>query len=447
MAGTPLDSAIYRELFGDPDIAALFSDRAEVRAMLLVEAALAKAQSDNGVIPASAAEAIGSAARRVDIDPATLTGPTAQNGTPVPGLVQAFRDTMDGPSDAQYVHWGATSQDITDTALVLRLKQVTSLFRARLRQVLDDLATMSEKHAEAPITGRTFGQPATPTSLGAIAAAWGRPLLSLANDLVDVEEKLLCVSLSGASGTLSVMGSKGPAIRAAMATELGLNDPGGSWHSDRHGMTGFAAWITQTAAALGKTGEDLALMAQGGVYEVGFSGAGSSSTMPQKSNPIGAVKLVALARHCVALNTSVQGAAIHRQQRDGAALLAEWLSLPQMCLSLGAALKTANDVLASANIDIDRMAANLDPGLGLIHAERLTFALAETMPRPTAQDAVKTLCIEAKETGTSLPDLVVRDYGSNALPDLSIPAILGEAPNEARGFAAAVRQFMDGTSQ
>jgi 3-carboxy-cis,cis-muconate cycloisomerase len=188
------------------------------------------------------------------------------------------------------------------------------------------------------MAARTYAQAATPTSFGAVAAAWGRPLLARRTALAELQDRLLMVSLSGAAGTLSAMGPAGPAIRAALAEALGLADPGAGWHAERDRIAGFSAWMTATAGALGKIGEDLILMTQTGLQEVRLGQGGGSSTMPQKSNPVRPSLLVAVARQMTALDAAMQGALLHRQQRDGAAWITEWMTLPQMCLGLARAL-------------------------------------------------------------------------------------------------------------
>ena len=173
MPASIADSAIYRGLFGDEDTARLFSDTAELRAMLLVEGALARVQGALGVIPAEAGTFLHRAASEVQIDPAALRGQTAQDGVPVPALVAAFRKAAGAPDHAPYAHWGATSQDIMDTGLALRLKRVLELWEDRLRALLAALATLAEAHADLPMAARTYGQIATPTSFGALAQAGG----------------------------------------------------------------------------------------------------------------------------------------------------------------------------------------------------------------------------------------------------------------------------------
>lgn len=444
MPAAPADSALYRNLFGDDETARLFSDSAEIRAMLLVEGALAKVQGQMGLIPAEAGAFLHRAAMEHLIDPAALATETAANGVPVPALVAAFRKAGNAPGHMQYLHWGATSQDIMDSALALRLKPLLSLWQERLSAVIAALGALAETHADLPMAARTYGQAATPTSFGAVVASWGQPLLAHREGLAAQRAALLRVSLSGAAGTLGAMGPQGPAVRAALAQALGLADPGHGWHTDRSGMAGFAGWMAGLTGSLGKMGEDLILLSQSGLDELRIAGAGASSTMPQKQNPVGPSVLVALARQVIGLSATLQGAALHRQQRDGAAWFTEWLTLPQMCISTGRALSLALDLAGRLQPDARAMAQGLDGALGLIHAEALTFALAETQPRPQAQATLKRLCREAQETATPLIDLMARDF---PLTDwgtvLTDGRTLGQAPAEARAFAAAAARAAD----
>lgn len=439
MPAAPADSALYARLFGDDETARLFTDSAEVRAMLLVEGALAKVQGELGLIPAEAAAFIARAAQEVQIDPAALATETARNGVPVPALLAAFRKAAGAPDPMQWLHWGATSQDIMDTALALRLRPVLAAWEARLETLLLRLAAIARDRAELPATARTYGQAAIPTSFGAMVAAWGWPLIDWRDDLPALRETVLKVSLSGAAGTLSAMGDKGPAVRAALARSLDLRDPGRSWHSDRSGPARLAAFAAGLAGSLGKMGEDLVLLAQSGIEEVGRRGAGgSSSTMPQKNNPVAASALVALSRHAIGLAALVQGAALHRQQRDGAAWFSEWLALPQLCISTGRmltlAIQMAEDILPDAAA-LDR---NLSAGNGLIHAEAISFALSEHMPRPDAQALVRALCDQATATGTPLLNLAAERFPEMDLTTRLAANMLGQAPAEARAFADRV---------
>lgn len=439
MPASPLDSAIYHRLMGDAEVARLFSDTAELRAMLIVWGALAKAQAGEGIIPPQAAETIQRAALEVQIDPAVLADGAATSAVPVPALVAAFRAEIGDPSHAAYLHWGATSQDIMDTALALRLRQVLALFEARLGTLLGQLADLADAHADLPMAGRTYGQVATPTSFGAAIAAWGRPLLALRAELPALKAAVTCVSLSGAAGTAEALGPRAPALRQALAAALNLHDPGASWHAERHQITALSAWMTRACAQLGKIGEDLVTLTRSEIAEVMLATAGASSTMPQKQNPVLPSLLGALARQAVGLNSVLQTAALHRDQRDGTAWMSEWLSLPQLAQITGRGLVAAMQVTTGLTPNPAAMARNLDPGTGLIFAEALSFALAATHTRPEAQAITKRLCADVQATGMPLPDLARTAYPDLPADLFRAAAALGQAPAEARAFAKSAR--------
>ena len=439
MSVSPFDSPMLRELFTDHEVASLFTDSATIRAMLVVEGMLAKQQGDLGVIPADSAAFIHRSSMEVQIDPAALSRATGQDGVCVPALVAAFRKEMQAPDHAQYVHWGATSQDIIDTGLALRLRQALALIETRGDRLATALARLAATHADTPMTARTYGQTATPTSFGAVAASWGWPWLAHKDRLAALRPRLLVVTLSGAAGTGSAFGPEAARTRAALAAGLKLGDPGRSVQSTRDHMADLAGWLTLVVGTTGKMGEDLMLMAQSDVGEVRFAGAGESSTMPQKQNPVGASVLIALARHVQALNGAMQGAALHRQQRDGAAWFTEWLSLPPMLMGVAKSLSIAADLAETLDPQAARMAANLDDPLGLIHAEALSFTLAAHMPRPEAQSAVKTACKQALASATPLLTLLQAAFPGLPLTGATGPlTALGDAPAEARRFAQAV---------
>src|SRR6056297_895286 len=348
---------------------------------------------------------------------------------------------MQAPEHAQFLHWGATSQDILDTALMLRLRQALALQEDRLRAMLTALARLAQDHAETPMAARTYGQHATPTSFGAQAAAWGWPLLDMLRALPALRDNALRVSLSGAAGTASALGPDAAGLRTAMADKLGLSDPGHGWHSDRTPILAIADWLTRGTLAAGKMGEDLILATQSDIGEIRLGGSGASSTMPQKQNPVGPSALVALARHTQGLNATLQGAALHRQQRDGAAWFTEWLCLPQLVLSSAAAMTHARTLAETLTPDSAAMAATLDATGGLLMAEALSFALAERMPRPQAQAAAKALCNAARDRGEPLEQIARAAHPD--LPDALFDPVaqLGSAPAEARAFAKAVRSL------
>lgn len=436
MAASVFDSPLYARLFPSGEVGRLFTDTAELRAMLLVEGALARAQGAMGIIPETAAAFIHRAAMELQIDPAGLATPTGQNGVSVPGLVAAFRKAMEAPEHAQFVHWGATSQDIIDTGLMLRLSRMLDLQEAALRDLLAGLGQLADDHAATPMAARTYGQHATPTSFGATVAHWGAPLLDLLEGLPGLRASSLWVSLSGAAGTAAALGADAARLRAELAKALGLQDPARSWHSDRGPILRLADWQTRLALALGKMAEDLLILTQTGIGEVSLGAAGASSTMPQKQNPVLPSAMAATSRHGAGLNATLQGAALHRLDRDGGAWFTEWLTLPQLCLATTATLLHGQTLAHSLQPVPDAMLAALGAGQNLIHAEALSFALADHLPRPAAQAAIKALCRKAAETGGDLADLAQADY-----PDLDLASVfdpaqqMGHAPADARAFA------------
>ena len=437
MPATPADSAIYGKLFSDKDIAALFTDSAEVRAMMLVEGALAKVQGALGVIPEVSAAALHRASMELQIDPGGLADGVASNAVPAPGLVAAFRAAMQAPEHAQYLHWGATSQDIVDTALALRLRQALTLFDDRLAALGTALGTLADTHAEQPMVGRTYGQAGVVTTFGAVVAAWGQPILRHRARLDAVKEDVTQVSLSGAAGTSSALGDKAAEVRAELASALGLSDPGASWHSARDQIAALGSWLTGLMGSLAKISEDLILLTQTEVGEVRLGSGGGSSTMPQKSNPVAPSAILAMARTVAGLNTTLQMASAHQHQRDGAAWLSEWLTLPQMIVLTAKATAMTQDLAQNLSPIPDAMARNIAATNGAVFAEALSFALTANLPRPDAQAAVKTLITEAQTQGLPLDQVACAAH-----PDLSPDTFdpkkqLGAAPAEARKFAQA----------
>lgn len=442
MAASVFDNQIYGDLFTSGDVGRLFTDTAETRAMLLVEGALAKAQGARGIIPELSAAAIGRAVMEVAMDPGTIRKPTGQNGVPVPGLVAAFRAEMNAPEHAQYVHWGATSQDIMDTALMLRLRQALALIEDDLKLAAKSLGKLAKDHARLPMPARTYGQHATPTSFGAVAASWGQPVLDLLTELPALRQNCLLISLSGAAGTSGALGSQAAEIRADMAKALGLNDPQRSWHSDRTPLLRLMDWMVRVNLCLGKLGEDCIALVQTGIGEISLGGAGASSTMPQKQNPVAASALVALARQGTGLLSILHGGALQQHQRDGAAWFSDWLCLPQIVLGAASAARTARDLCGDVTPQPGAMSDALASGLDMIHAEALSFALTDTLSRPDAQAKVKELCREAADSHQPLSVLVARDFPDLDCASLFDPAQqLANAPAEALHFASKAEEL------
>ncbi|HEY4134655.1 MAG TPA: 3-carboxy-cis,cis-muconate cycloisomerase [Alphaproteobacteria bacterium] len=404
MSVTPFDSAIYRGLLSDDELARLFSDDAELRGLLDVEAALARAEGQAGVIPRDAAATIDAAARALTVKPADLAGGTTGAGVPVMALVAQLRKAAGeaGP----HVHWGATSQDIVDTALVLRLKAACHILQSRLAQLANILAAQAAAHCGTVMAGRTRFQQAVPTTYGLKAAGWLSMLVRHQARLTELQSRLFVVQFGGAAGTLASLGADGVAVAEAFAKELNLAAPASPWHTQRDSVAEFAGWLSLVSGSLGKIGRDVLLMAQSEVGEARPAAGGGSSTMPQKANPIAAEMLVALAQANAGQLATMHAALGQEHERGGSGWTLEWLSLPQMVLATGAGLAHAIVLIDGLVIDAARMRATIEATDGLMLAEAATFALARHMPRPEAERLVSAACKAVAQDRTHLCDVL-----------------------------------------
>ncbi|MFT5502628.1 MAG: 3-carboxy-cis,cis-muconate cycloisomerase, partial [Gammaproteobacteria bacterium] len=321
------ESSIYRALFFDAEVAALFEDCAVIQSMIKVESTLAKVQGELGIIPKESADVIVKVLAEHRIEAISLSAATGQDGVPVPALIANLRKSLPEPHQS-YLHWGATSQDIMDTSLVLRLADVCQILESRTKTLLVKLAKLASQNTHQPIAARTRSQIATPTSFGAIVVSWGAPILAHLQMLEFIKPRLLKISLAGAVGNSAAFGQQSERLREEMASALNLNNGCVSWHTDRTALAEFSSLMTRVCASLGKLAEDCILANQSEVAELGFSQSGASSTMPQKVNPVLAETIVSLFRISQSLDTLMNNAVLHRQQRDGSAWMQEWFALP-----------------------------------------------------------------------------------------------------------------------
>jgi 3-carboxy-cis,cis-muconate cycloisomerase len=292
------------------------------------EAALARAEAAEGIIPAAAAAAISFACAAFEPDTAMIREAANRDGVIVPEYVHQLRERI-GPPHAEHLHFGATSQDAIDTSLILRLVPVLQIFDDRIEHIATAMDGLERRFGAARLMGRTRMQAALPITLADRIATWRAPLQRHRDRLAEIRPRLLVLQFGGAVGTRDKLGPKGGAARP--------------WHSQRDNLAEFAGWLSLVSGSLGKLGADFALMALLG--EVKLSAGGGSSAMPDKSNPVRAEILVALARHNAALVSTMHQALVHEQERSGAAWTAEWLALPQMVVATGAGLEAAIDLI------------------------------------------------------------------------------------------------------
>ncbi|NDV02833.1 lyase family protein [Pseudoroseicyclus tamaricis] len=367
-------------LFADAEVGGLFSAGALTAAMTRVEAALAEAEAEVGVIPAEAGAEIARVLAGLQVDPALLAEGTASAGVPVPALVKALRAALPEAA-AEWLHWGATSQDIVDGALVLQFGAALEVLEARLARTIGALKAASERHDELVMAARTRSQVATPVTFGLRAARWAQPLIAEGLALPEVRARMT-VQFGGASGAGTAVAPHGPAISAALAARLGLSD-GPAWHTDRGAVQALGQWAVRLTAGLGKFAQDLVLM--GRTSEASAGEGGGSSTMPQKANPVAAEAVLTLSRLVATLAPALSTP--HAEERDGAAWALEWLVLPQMLEATGAALAHAATLAETLRPNAEALRAPLTDGAAL--AEAASFALAPHMGRAEAQALVK----------------------------------------------------------
>lgn len=448
MTLNPADSAIFGGLYGTDEIRALFDDRRRLGFMLEVEVALARAQAALGIIPAEAAEAIAAAADPDALDLAQIRAETEKAGQPVMALAKALTQAA-GPEAGRWIHWGATTQDITDTALVLQLRAALDPIERDLLALIRALATQAERHRSLVMAGRSFLQQALPVSFGYKAAVWLSPLLRHVERLHQLKPRLLQVQFGGAVGTLASLGDRGRAVTERLADDLRLGCPLAPWHSARDGIAELGAWLGLVAGSLAKFAGDVTLLAQtefGELVETTETGRGGSSTMPQKRNPIISTHIVAAAMAVEAQVPLLLAAQHHQLERAVGPWQAEALALPQALALTAGALAQAVRVADGMRPDPARMRANLAITHGLVMAERVMMALADRMGRSEAHHLVQAACLTALAEDRPLRAIlgetaeVATHLDPAALDRLMDPAgYLGESAAVVDRVVAAVR--------
>ncbi len=436
MAFAPSDSQLFGQLFSEPTIAAEFTDERFVRYLLQVEAALARVQGELSIIPAAAQQQIATIAPQLRIDWTQLQVATETAGFPIIELVAQLRKAV-GSDAAAYVHWGATTQDIMDTALILQLRSALTVLTAHLDAIITRLAQLADQHRHTLMAGRTHSQQALPITFGLKVAGWLAPLLRHRQRLIALKPRLLVVQFGGAAGTLAALGNDGPAIQGALARALGLGLAPMPWHTQRDNLVEFASWLSLVSGAVAKMAQDIILLAQSEVNEVSESddrSRGGSSTMPQKSNPIVSELIVAAARTNAALLSSLHNAQIQEHERATHGWQMEWLALPQMVRLTGAALAKARFLSENLAVDQEQMARNVLASNGLMLAEAVSFVLAKRMARTDAKKLVSEAVQITLAEGRHLVDVV------QELTDLPVD---WAGVRDERNYLGATQQFID----
>ena len=438
MSVSPIDSSVYGGLFTTPAMRAVFSDEARLQRMLDVEAALARAQAGLGLIPAAAAKEISAKAEISRFDLAEIGQGTELVGYPIVPLTRALSRACAGEA-GRWVHWGATTQDIIDTALVLQLREGLGLIREDLDGTEAALNQLARRYRDSPMAGRTHAQHALPITFGFKCALWLDPLQRHSDRLARLSREVAIVQFGGAVGTLASLGSDGIRVMVALAQELGLGTPPIAWHVGRDRLAEVVGFLGLLTGSLGKIATDIALLMQAEIGEVGEpwqEGRGGSSTMPQKRNPIACEFVLACAKNVRQLVPVMLDAMVQDHERATGPWHAEWIALPQAFALTAGALHHARAMLEGLEVDPARMRRNLDATRGMISAETVMMALAPHVGRDEAHHLVAAACQRAFTHDRHLLDELQADAAvTGHLPPERLAGLLD--PANCTGLAAA----------
>ncbi|MFE8152634.1 adenylosuccinate lyase family protein [Brenneria goodwinii] len=435
MASNVLDSILFRDSFGTPEMRAIFDDHELIRKYVEVEIALAKAQARCGVIPEAAAEEIAAKCDADTLDFDLLRHETEIVGYPILPLVHQI--SKQAGESGGYVHWGATTQDIMDTAVVLQIRDAFELIKADIKTLRGTLAGLARRYRNTPMAGRTHLQQALPVTFGYKAAIWLDIFDRHEERLQQASPRILVGESAGAAGTLASLGDKGLEVQKAMMEELGLGVPVSTWHVARDGFAEAVNLLALITGSLGKIGYDVMLMASnefGELYEPFVKGRGASSTMPQKRNPISSELMLACAKGVRQQAGLMLDAMVQDLERATGPWHAEWIAIPESFVLTAGALHQAKFMLSGLIVDEEAMARNLDMTKGLIVAEAVMMGLAPYVGRQDAHDIVYDACRIVNEKGGRLADVL------NAMPSVSSrldPELIEQLTNPANYLGMA----------
>ena len=408
MASTIIDSAIFQGIFSSDAMRQVWSDENRTQKYLDIEAALARVQARLGLIPQEAADEIVSHCHLDQIDMLELRAQTERIGYPILGVVSQLnalcRDKL-----GEYCHWGATTQDITDTATVLQIREALALVDADLAAISNALAELARKHRLTPTIGRSNLQQAVPVTFGYKMAGLLSAIERHRTRLEQLRPRVLVGEFAGAAGTLASLATGAMPTQAGLCAELALSQPDIAWHTIRDNIAEVGCFLGLVGGTLGKLSMDVKLMMQtevGEVYEPYAHGRGSSSTMPQKRNPISScyihAQISVVRQHAAALLDAM----VADHERSTGPWQIEWIVLPEAFCLMAGALKQSRHVLEGLEVDAQRMRENIDLTGGLVMSEAVMMGLAPYIGREYAHDLVYDICREAVKQKRPLLDLL-----------------------------------------
>lgn len=411
---------------------AICDDATTLQHMLDFEAALARAEATVGVIPAGAVKAIEAACRADHFDMGALAEAATRSGNLAIPLVKALTaDVAKADADAaRYVHWGATSQDVIDSATMLSLRAAIDALLADCDRAIAGFARLAEQHRNTAVVARTWLQHALPMPFGLKLAEYASALHRSKQRLTRLRAEGLALQFGGAAGTLAALGDKGLAVAEQLATELALPLPDAPWHTHRDRIADMASVLAILSGTCGKIARDVSLMMQtdvGEAFEPSGEGRGGSSTMPHKRNPVASASALGAATMAPNLAATIFAAQVQDHERSAGPWHAEWPTLPTLLLVTSGALAAIVDIAEGLEVDAAKMRSNLDTAHGLIMAEAVTFALAEKLGKSDAHHLVEAASKKAAAGKTHLRDVLAADpkvtmqLGADAIAKLFEP--------------------------
>lgn len=408
MSATIIDSRIFGDMFSDAKMRQVWSDENRTAKYLDIERALARVQGKLGLIPQDAADEIVRNCNIEQIDWARLKAKTEQIGYPIIAVVNqinaACRDNL-----GEYCHWGATTQDITDTAAVLQIREGLALVEEDLKDISNSLARLAKEHRDTPVIGRSNLQQATPITFGYKMASILAGIERHRERLEQLKPRVLVGEFGGASGTLSSLETGAMETQAGLMKELGLGQPLISWHTVRDNFAEVGAFLGLVGGSLGKIAMDVKLMMQtevAEVFEPYAPGRGSSSTMPQKRNPISCLYIHANISVVRQLAASLMDAMVADHERSTGPWEIEWVAMPEIFCLMSGALKQTKFILSGLEVDAAQMRRNIDMTHGLVMSEAVMMGLGPFIGREYAHDLVYDICRAALQQKRPLIDLL-----------------------------------------
>jgi adenylosuccinate lyase len=406
-----VDSLFFKDLYGSAEMRAIFDDMSLLQKWLDFESALARAEASLGIIPTDAAQEITHKAQAANFDTAAIKQGIDKTVHPLVSLIWQFSELCEHEA-GHYVHWGATTQDVMDTAQILQIKDAFPLFETAIDALTVALASLARAHRDTPMAGRTHGQQALPITFGYKVAVWLSEIRRHQVRLADVKPRILVGEFAGAAGTLASVADQGLLVQQALMYELGLGVPDIAWHAARDNMAEFAITLTLIVGTLGKIAHEVIDLQKGefGEVEEPFEmGKVGSSTMPQKRNPMLCEAILALARLTRPYATLAVDTLYNEHERDWSTVQTEWAYLPELCIMTHGALQLTHRVISGLIVYPANMMRNLTASGGLLLAERIMLALGRAIGRQQAHDVIYEATMHAFEHNIPFETVLIQD--------------------------------------